>query len=46
VERLLYIVRQKDYLGLGNYREIYKSYKRGVNYNVKKSRRKIRGLEK
>jgi hypothetical protein len=46
VGRLLYIVRQKSYLGLGDYREIYKLYKRGINYNVKKSRRKIRGLEK
>jgi hypothetical protein len=33
--RLLYIVGWKGYLGLGNYREIYKLYKRGINYNVK-----------
>jgi hypothetical protein len=40
------MVRRKSYLGLSNYREMYKLYKRGVNYNIKGPRKQIRGLEK
>jgi hypothetical protein len=40
------MVRQKGYLGLSNYRETHKPYKRGINYNIKRLRKQIRGLEK
>jgi hypothetical protein len=40
------MVRRKGYLGLSNYRETYKPYKRGVNYNIKGLRKQIRELQK
>jgi hypothetical protein len=40
------MVRRESSLGLSYYRKTHKLYKRSINYNIKKSRRKIRGLEK
>jgi hypothetical protein len=45
VGRFLYIAGRESSLRYTNYREIYKSYQRSINYNVKRFGTLIRGLE-